>query len=758
MDNITILNKNLCTGCSLCANICPFDAIEMTENDEGFLFPFVNEKCTGCGLCAKNCPQLAQKSQYHESSECYAVVCKDEYRDNCSSGGVFGAIANYMIDNGGVVYGAAFNEDYKGVSHIAVDKKQDIDKILRSKYVQSDLGDCFREIKERLVSTEEHILFSGCPCQVDALKIYLGKDYTRLTTIDILCHGVPSPLAYRKFLEEVSGNGNKTIIGVNFRDKKYGWGTLISVKFADGSTHYDYYNGHYFRAFLSGLSMREGCNNCKYAQSKRVGDLTLGDFWGIKNHNQQLDDGKGTSMVICNTEKGRKILNSVFKEIVKKEEISMDKTIEISKKTNGALIRPTWYHKMRNCFFNHLKKDSFSKSVQYAETSLIDVGILGWWIETARSNYGSTLTCYALYQYVLSLGLSAALVSPPNFDRKYAGEFNIKHGYRMTAKYSVAEMKENNKYIDTYIVGSDVLWYYDAFISSGYFFLLDFASADKKKISYATSFGNTAGFFPDNELVKAKILMNRFDHIGVRELEGVEVCSNRFNIQATQVLDPVFICDKSNWVNLAKLALRKTKKKFLFAYMLDPTLEKAELLKWTSRELGLELICITDKQFDYQNKASILQNYGLLDNATIEELIYHMMNAEFVITDSYHGLCFSIIFERAFLTIVNRTRGASRFETLASLFNIGDRMVENLCIIKENLHLYKQMDYNKIKESIKKEIVRSREWLDNALNSKKKIKAASEADVFLDELLVMSNEIEVLKNQLKDIDKKSSEK
>lgn len=506
--NIKLLEKNLCTGCGVCSNICPYNAIEMKADREGFLFPEINEKCMQCGLCAKRCPQLSKSDCNKREQEFFAVQANEMLRARGSSGGVFAALAEKVIMEKGIVCGAAFDKTCRTLSHIAVDDLESLTRLYKSKYVQSDTGSIYQRVKEYL-DKGKLVLFSGCPCQVDGLKKFLNKDYEKLITVDILCHGVPSPMAYNRFLDEVSENGKKEIVSVDSRDKKYGWGTLLGVTFSDKTVHFDYYKGNYFRAFLSGLSMRESCYNCIYSQSARVGDITLGDFWGAKEYDLSLDDGKGTSLVLCNTQKGKDFLDSVVRSFMLFKKLNNKKALELSKRTNAAIVRPTYRPKMRQCFFHHLcKGDSFSDALRYAETSLLDVGILGWWIETPRSNYGSTLTNYALYNYILSLGLSVAMVSPPNFDRKYAGEFNKKYGYRMTTKYSLQEMAENNKYIDTFIVASDVLWYYDAFIKTGYFFMLDFVNDEKRKISYATSFGNTQRFSQKKKFLRRIIYYN----------------------------------------------------------------------------------------------------------------------------------------------------------------------------------------------------------------------------------------------------------
>lgn len=430
-----------------------------------------------------------------------------------------------------------------------------MDKILCSKYVQSDVGLIYRDVKDKL-NKRTKVLFCGCPCQVDALKTYLKKDYDNLLLVDLLCHGVPSPMAYRYFLKDINPQ-NKPIKKVNFRSKDNGWGTLIKVDFADDTHHYSRYNERYMKAFCSGLNMRMSCYTCSYSTTKRVGDITLGDFWGAK---KEHNDGRGTSLVLAHNSKGVIALENIKKDCKLYDFINYEDVLDVCQKTNGALISPTWHNKMRKCFFNHIKSDGFLKSVSYAEKSLMDVGILGWWIYTSSSNYGSTLTAFALERYCASLGLSTAFISPPNFDRKNAGSFNHRYNYRMTMQYTREDMWKNNQYFKTYIVGSDVLWDYDAMMSSaGYNFLLDFAGEQNKKIAYATSFGNTKYFFPDNAIPYAKSLFERFDAVSTRENNGVKVLKEKFDINATQVVDPVFLCDIKTWNELANNAKKRLK-------------------------------------------------------------------------------------------------------------------------------------------------------------------------------------------------------
>lgn len=740
MNNVNMLQKSFCTGCGLCESVCPVHAIKMAENGEGFVFPIVTDKCIHCGLCAKKCPIISQSYCFNEQAEqCFAMQASDDVREKSSSGGVFFEIANDTIKKGGVVCAAAFNKEQDVLQHVIVDKKEDIDKLLKSKYVKSSTRFVFEKVKAE-VDKGKTAVFCGCPCQVAAMKQFLGSENEKLVTIDLLCHGAPSPLAYKHFLAEKNSQ-HKQIKKVDFRDKRKGWGTNLTIEYEDNTSVEEEYNGTYFRAFLSGLNMMESCYSCPWSAKRRTGDITLGDFWGVEKYNPAWNDKKGTSLVLCNTKKGSDCIEKIKRKLKLAEELSFHDMFETSKEINWALHTPTPKNSMRKCFFRHLKKDGFYKATRYAERAIMDVGIVGWWVQNNRSNYGSTLTDYALGKYLESLGHSVAFISPPNFDRQYAGDFNKRYNYRMTAKYSYDDMKENNKYIDSFVVASDVLWFYDAMIQTGYTHMLDFVDDNKKKIAYSASFGKIDKFIPKEEQPRVKYLLSRFDFISMREEQGVEILRDKFNIPSVRMLDPVFLCDIGEWDKIIANATTKPEGDFVFAYLMDPTPQKAADIKEFAKRCGCKVAAIPDRQDNYEEKKKILKDCGLIDNATLEDYLYAFKNAKYVITDSFHGMCFSIIFRKSFYALVNRARGASRFESLATLFGLSNRLIESTAEIRNLSRENSELNYLTVEKYIEEEIEKSKEWLNSALSDPKK-------DIAIDRCTLLENEFYLLKKRI----------
>ena len=284
---IEITNKEQCCGCSACVHICPKHSISFYEDKEGFLYPQVDlETCVDCGLCEKVCPVINKESE-REPLEAYAAKNDNEsIRLKSSSGGIFTLLAEKIIDEGGVVFGARFNEDWE-VVHDYTDTIEVLEPFRGSKYVQSCMGESYRQV-ENFLKADRNVMFTGTPCQIAGLRRFLRKDYMNLLTVDIICHGVPSPLVWRKYLETKTKeqcDAVPLLTGVSFRDKSAGWKKFsLVLKFStelDGgeqvTTMSSIFNDNdYMRAFLSNLSLRKSCYNCPAKSGKSGADITIG--------------------------------------------------------------------------------------------------------------------------------------------------------------------------------------------------------------------------------------------------------------------------------------------------------------------------------------------------------------------------------------------------------------------------------------------------------------------------------------------------
>lgn len=310
---VNIDNKYNCCGCTACSNICIHQAITMIPDSLGFLYPKVDEdKCINCGLCDNVCQFQDNYKRYDnfDIPEVYQFrLDSDSELRKSQSGGAFFAIANKFINDGGVVYGAAFTGTWRVIHQKATDS-QSLDKLRMSKYVQSDIRGIFPKIKEELKSGIK-VLFSGTACQVAGLKSYVPKRlHENLFCIDIICHGVPSPKIWEDYLQYLQEKRNSKIIRACFRDKRFGWhGARESFLYANGHEEFRRTSNY---LYFSGLSMRESCSQCPYTNIKRVGDITVGDQWGIPKDSPYEDD-KGLSLILINSDKGKQLFENIEK-------------------------------------------------------------------------------------------------------------------------------------------------------------------------------------------------------------------------------------------------------------------------------------------------------------------------------------------------------------------------------------------------------------------------------------------------------------
>ena len=322
---IDIKEKKNCCGCEACVQRCPKSCITMREDNEGFLYPEVDKNiCIDCGLCEKVCPVINQAEE-RKPLAVYAAKHKDEQiRMASSSGGAFTAIAESVIDEGGVVFGAKFNQDWD-VVHSYTETKEGLGAFRGSKYVQSRIGESYKEA-EGFLKAGRKVLFSGTPCQIAGLKRFLRKEYDNLLTVDFICHGVPSPGVWREYLKEETARQcgeknsvlqrpiherNALIEGISFRDKRLGWkkysfALALSTTNGSGAKNTvllsEPLNKNIFlRGFLADLYLRPSCHACPSKSFKSRSDITIGDFWGVQKIMPQIDDDKGVSIIIVNS-------------------------------------------------------------------------------------------------------------------------------------------------------------------------------------------------------------------------------------------------------------------------------------------------------------------------------------------------------------------------------------------------------------------------------------------------------------------------
>lgn len=326
-----IEDKRKCSGCYACKNICPQNAIEMCEDNQGFCYPEINsDLCIECGLCSKKCPILNAKKEEKKLPTAYAIYNKNEIiRNESSSGGVFTELSKIILKENGIVFGASFNKNFD-VIHILVENEKDLKKLRGSKYVQSDIGNSFYEAKKAL-KLGKKVLFTGTPCQIEGLYSFLGKDYSNLYTQDIICHGVPSKKIWQKYIKERKEKDNcDDLKKVLFRDKsKHGWSRYeVTFKYGNGKiTRRDHNEDIFMKLFLSDKILRPSCYDCKFKKKHRISDITIADFWGIDNIRPELNDEKGISLVLAHSLKGIGLLEQISKNVCI-EEVSFEEAIK----------------------------------------------------------------------------------------------------------------------------------------------------------------------------------------------------------------------------------------------------------------------------------------------------------------------------------------------------------------------------------------------------------------------------------------------
>lgn len=358
---LTTYNPEQCYGCRACEQVCPKNAISMTPNSEGFLYPVVDAmKCIDCSLCYKTCP-YDNNAQKLMPLQAFALQYNDEERlISSSSGAAFPAIADYVLSQGGYVAGCIFNDRIEAV-HVVTNDIVTVKKMSGSKYVQSDVQRVYSEVKH-LLDIDKFVLFSGTPCQVAGLIKYLRKPYENLLTIDLICHGVPSPLLLESYINTYKGRVSQ----LKFRDKKLnGWCSQGSLQIETVANKTKikkispYSDSYYYYYYLQNSVSRMSCYECAFSATTRVADITIGDYWNVRDVLPDLNVDKGMSVVLVNTVKGQEILNAISKNIKLYET-----TIEDAVKGNGNLQKPCEMPEQRLYIYDKIMKYGYAQTAK----------------------------------------------------------------------------------------------------------------------------------------------------------------------------------------------------------------------------------------------------------------------------------------------------------------------------------------------------------------------------------------------------------
>lgn len=612
-----------------------------------------------------------------------------------SSGGIFYSLAKRVLDNNGIVFGASWNKDWL-VDMIAIDSLNDIKKLQRSKYVQANIRNTFNECKNYLEEGKE-VLYSGTPCQIKNLKQFLKKNYSNLLTVEVCCHGLMPQSIWIDYLNSIKRDS--PIVNIDMRDKSRGWKNFCyRIEYEDGKCILEMASENkYMKAYLSDAYLNKTCYSCNSKNKNSVADITIGDYWAAVKYYKEYNDNKGLSFIIANTKQGEKYVKAI------EDEIDIKQVLEHEVYRYNSGLTDT---------IDSSKRKQYDKTIFNKKCAIISLPL--------HNNIGGYLQSYALQQVLKSLGWTADVI---DYDLDWCSkklDFIKNINIRNIKKPDNYSSILNNKY-DAFIVGSDQIWrpkYSKELLNAGF---LGFAkNTSAIKLSYAASFGSTEWEFNAAQTAKAKSLVNTFDAISVRELSGIDLCKNNLNINVDQTLDPTFLLDAQHYISLCKDIPKKEND--IFAYFLD---NEKQSLDFLTNNKKLKLMTY--------NKTNIL------------DWLACFRDAKYIITDSFHGCVFSIIFNKPFICVENKNRGNARFETLKKLFKLETNFIKSL---DNNFSLDRAIAPSTILlKTLKRE---SLNWLDKNLNKRdiKTIYNIEDLDnIVLDNETITSNEI--VTNQLK---------
>lgn len=741
-----------CLGCSTCAQACPSNAIIMSEDYQGFLYPVINaEKCVHCNICMRVCPITHTSASELEPANAYAVKNTNEStRATSRSGGFFALAAEYVIKNGGIVYGAAFDNEL-AVHHIRITSIDKIKLLQGSKYVQSIIGDIYIQVQHDL-EQGFNVLFSGTPCQIDGLLHFLqirdlGIKRENLVTIDFVCHGAPSPKLFREYLDWLEQLHHGKIECFNFRDKAKGWRAHFESATMWCVDHQEkFFHNEYTQLYYQHCMFRPSCYECRYSQFKRRSDITIGDFWGIEKADAEFDDDKGISLVLPRTAKGINLFNLIKSGLIIKK-FPLDKCVQpnlLFPSTRGqnydsfwAVYRIGGLQSVIDTYIKNTPQKNDNKSIQ-------TIGILTF---HRAHNFGAMLQAWAMMSYLNRIGFKAEIINYrckriddhykfipwqvcPRYEqfrtpynplvgikmylnvwknnlpviivwwRRRRNFIKFMHKYLNIHSSAVSNYEQLSGFsYDAIICGSDQIW---AIQDPAYYAAFD---TNARRIAYAPSIGNNQ-FPPELHSVISKWI-NNFYALSVREKSLAEYITKIFGgLSPSVTLDPTLLLHGEDYLPLINDSKTWCNSKYVLVYCVTENDKMVDIAHEIALNNGLELLVI--RNWIRPDMHDQIQNA----ECGPQEFLWYIKNATYVVTNSFHGTAFSILFHKSFYCVYENDQN-NRIDNLLNIVGLEERHLTDALPTKLNDGII----WEHVDKYLDEERVKSYHFLDLALKS-----------------------------------------
>ena len=675
---INAIQKELCFSCGACFSKCPSGAISMVEDEQGFLSPKVDyEKCTKCGLCVKSCPVYKTKrDDLTPIKDAYSV--KSQHSSRCASGGAFTQLAGYYLNNGGYIAGAVWNKEF--IPEIIVTNNcDDLLKIQSSKYVHASTGSSYKKTLE-LLELNKKVLYSATPCQIAGLYAFLGKDYDNLCTVEILCHAGGSPKAWKKYIEFANKKYNKKLADCKMQAAK----DKVTLYFDDGEQIVEslYSENEYVELYMSGKTKKSSCTNCPFMGRIRNADFIIGDVWAKWAKQKRKD---GISLLILNSDKSKKIFEEIKWDFVEPFDLDSEENAPLNKINNVIPIQ----NKDRVSVFEKLKENcDFEEIIANKKVALMNFNY-------PRDNYGALLLAYAIEQTVKKMGYEPYTINyyknpmtmdfdPQGATWKFREKYLNLYGFYID-KNSLYKL---NDVFKTFIFGSDVIWKQ----TREYVYFADWCTGLNRLIAYAASFSNKK--MPRKDYYK-KFCMRRFDKVSVREKSAIEICKQYAGIDAEQVIDPTLLLNKEDYQRIIDNEYSQIPQGDYVVYYTFWGINPYDI------KLKLPIYNLFKDEF---NKT---RSFGQWLNL--------LKNSKCVITASFHGVCFALLYNKPFVYVRKPDEDNERIVSLFEKFGIKENcIVDSVEEITEDL-AFRHIDWESINNKILEFKNYSLNWLKSAL-------------------------------------------